>query len=73
VYARLLGVAIPVCLLFSGSTILPSGEKTTGSFLQFLGTGRLMVILLIHIAETFHLVPGMQWGPSMARVITSIS
>jgi len=61
-YAALLGIGIPACLLFSGSAVLLSRDKTVSSFLQLLGAGCLMVVVLTHIFETFHLLPWMQWG-----------
>ena len=61
-YAALLGIGIPTCLLFSGSAVLLSRDKTVSSFLQLLGAGCLMVVVLTHIFETFHLLPWMQWG-----------
>jgi hypothetical protein len=61
-YAMLVGIGIPICLLFSGSAILFSTEKTLGSFLQLFGSGCLMVVVLSHIAELFHLLPWMRWG-----------
>jgi hypothetical protein len=61
-FGSLLGVGIPACLLFSGSAVLFSREKTVGSALQLLGAGCLMMVLLTHIAETFHLLSWMQWG-----------
>ena|SRR6266851_5334210 len=61
-YGALLGIGIPTCLLFSGSAVLLSRDKTASSFLQLLGAGCLMVVVLTHIFETFHLLPWMQWG-----------
>ena len=60
--AILLGIGIPTCMLFSGSVVLFSREKTLSTFLQLLGAGCLMVVVLTHIAETFHLLPWMHWG-----------
>ena len=62
-YGALLGIGIPTCLLFSGSAVLLSRDKTVSSFLQLLGAGCLMVVVLTHIFETFHLLPWMHWGP----------
>ena len=61
-FGPLLAIGIPTCLLFSGSAVLFSKEKTVGSFLQVLGAGCLMLVTLTHISETFHLFPWMQWG-----------
>jgi hypothetical protein len=72
-YAILLGIGIPTCLLFCGSVVLFSKGKTVCSFLQVLGAGCLMVVVLTHISETFHLLPWMHWGLSIALAITLIS
>lgn len=37
-------------------------EKNTWSFLQLLGAGFLIVVVLTHVAEAFHLLPWMGWG-----------
>ena len=58
----LLGIGLPACLLFSGSVVLFSRDKATSSLLQLLGAGGLMMVVLTHIAEAFHLFPWMQWG-----------
>jgi hypothetical protein len=31
-------------------------------FLQFFGAACLIMVVLTHVAETFHLFPGMGWG-----------
>ena len=51
-----------VCMLFSGSAVLSFPRKTVCSFLQLLGTGCLMVVVLTHICEALHLFPWMRWG-----------
>lgn len=61
-YSMLLGIGAPTCMLFSGSVVLFSKGKTVGSFLQVIGAGFLMVVLLTHICEVFHLFPWMNWG-----------
>jgi hypothetical protein len=53
---------VPVCLLFAGSVILFSRGKTAGSFLQLLGAGCLVAVVLTHIFEALHLFPWMHWG-----------
>ena len=58
----LLGIGIPACILFSGSVILFSRGKTLWSFLQLLGAGCLMIVVLTHVSEAFQLFPWMQWG-----------
>ena len=58
----LLGIGIPACLLFSGSVVLFSKEKALGSFLQLLGAGSLMVVVVTHVFEALRLFPWMHWG-----------
>src|SRR3981081_72817 len=53
----LLGIGVPACILFSGSVILFSRGKTVCSFLQLLGAGCLMMVILAHVAEAFQLFP----------------
>jgi Ca2+/Na+ antiporter len=52
----------PACLLLSGSIVLFSRGKTVESFLQVLGAGCLMVVVLSHVSEALHLFPWMRWG-----------
>ncbi len=56
------GIALPICLLFVGSIILFVKAKTICTLLQLLGASCLMVVLLVHVAEAFHLFPSMNWG-----------
>jgi hypothetical protein len=53
---------VPACLLFAGSVILFSRGKIAGSFLQLLGAGCLVAVVLTHIFEALHLFPWMHWG-----------
>ncbi len=52
----------PACMLFSGSLVLFFRGKTVCLFLQMLGAGCLVVVVLTHICETLHLFPWMDWG-----------
>ena len=61
-YGALLGIGIPTCLLFSGSAVLLSRDKTVSSFLQLLGAGCLVVVVLAHVSEALNLFPWMHWG-----------
>jgi hypothetical protein len=53
---------VPACMLFSGSTVLFFREKIAYSFLQLLGAGCLVVVVLTHVSEALHLFPWMHWG-----------
>jgi hypothetical protein len=52
----------PVSVLFAGSVILFLRGKTVASFLQLLGAGCLVVVVLAHVCEALHLFPWMHWG-----------
>jgi hypothetical protein len=53
---------VPACILFSGSAVLFFKGKSTSSFLQLLGAGCLVVVVLTHLCEALHLFPWMHWG-----------
>jgi hypothetical protein len=53
---------VPACMLFSGSVVLFFRGKTVCSFLQLLGAGCLVVVVLTHVSEALHLFPWMHWG-----------
>ena len=36
--------------------------KTASCFLQVLGAGGLVVVILTHVCEALHLLPWMRWG-----------
>jgi len=55
---------VPAGILFVGSVLLFLRERTLGSFLQPLGAGCLVVVILTHIFEELHLLPRMQWASS---------
>lgn len=52
----------PVSMLFLWSLVLFCRGKALCSFLQLLGAGFLVVVVLTHISEALHLFPWMQWG-----------
>jgi hypothetical protein len=52
----------PVCMLFFGSTVMFFRGKSAPSFLQLLGAGCLVVVVLAHICEALHLFPWMHWS-----------
>ena len=52
----------PACMLFSGAAVLFFRARAVSSFLQLLGPGCLIVVVLTHIAEALLLFPWMHWG-----------
>ena len=60
--AKALVALVPAGILFVGAVLLFLREKILGSFLQLLGAGCLVVVVLAHIAEALHLFPWMHWG-----------
>ena len=60
--AKALVALVPAGILFVGAVLLFLREKILGSFLQLLGVGCLVVVVLAHIAEALHLLPWMHWG-----------
>lgn len=53
---------VPACMLLFGSVVLFSRGKTAWSFLQVLGAGCLVLVVLTHVSEALHLFPWMHWG-----------
>ena len=53
---------VPACMLFAGAIALFFRGKTVWSFLQLLGAGCLLVVVLTHVCEALHLLPWMHWG-----------
>ncbi len=53
---------VPAGILFVGSVLLFLRERTLGSFLQPLGAGCLVLVILTHVFEALHLLPWMHWG-----------
>lgn len=53
---------VPACLLLFGSVVLFFRGKTIGSFLQLVGAGCLVVVVLTHVSEALRLFPWMHWG-----------
>ena len=53
---------IPVGMLLAGSIALFLRDKAVSSFLQLIGAGCLVLVVLTHVFEAFHLFPSMDWG-----------
>src|SRR5215469_5794672 len=58
----LFAVGIPVCAILFVSIIRFTKKRTVWRFVQLLGAVCLLMMVLVHIAEAFHLFPGMNWG-----------
>jgi hypothetical protein len=59
---RALVALVPTGILLFGEALFFSKRKTAGAFLQFLGAGCLMVVILTHICEGLSWLPWMHWG-----------
>jgi hypothetical protein len=53
---------VPASLMFSGSVVLFCQGKSAWSFLQLVGAGCLVIVVLCHLSEALHLFPWMHWG-----------
>ena len=53
---------LPAGVLFVGSIVLFFKTKTISTFLQLLGAACLLVVVLTHVCEAFHLFPSMHFG-----------
>ena len=53
---------VPAYILFSSSVVLFCRGKTLSSFLQLVGAGFMVVVVLTHVSEALDLFPGMHWG-----------
>ena len=71
--SKALVALLPAFMLLSGSVVLFFRGKTVFSFLQLLGAGCLVVVVLTHVSEALHLFPWINWGLSIALVTTWIS
>jgi hypothetical protein len=49
---------VPISVLTFGSGILFRRGRTLGSFLQLVGAGCLVIVVLTHLCEALHLFPG---------------
>jgi hypothetical protein len=53
---------VPACMLFSGATVLFLKGKAPYSFLQLLGAGCLVAVVITHVCEALDLFASMHWG-----------
>jgi hypothetical protein len=59
---KALVASVPTSMLFFGSIIMFFRGKNVCAFLQLLGAGCLVVVVLAHVSEGLHLFPWMHWG-----------
>jgi protein-S-isoprenylcysteine O-methyltransferase Ste14 len=55
-------LALPLALLLGFSIVRLARARTLSAWLQLLGAGCLLVVVLTHVAEALHIVPSMGWG-----------
>ncbi len=53
---------VPTSALCTASVVLFTRARSTGSFLQLVGAGSLVIVVLTHVCEALDLLPWMQWG-----------
>jgi hypothetical protein len=53
---------VSACMLFAGSIVFFFARRTVSSFLQVIGSGCLVGVVLTHIFEALHLFDSMHWG-----------
>jgi len=63
---------VPAIALFAGALALFSGGRNVFSFLQLIGAGCLVVVVLTHVDEALDLFPRCIVDRSAVLVITSI-
>lgn len=59
---RALVASVPVGILLAGSVTLFLRRTALSSFLQLLGAGCLVIVVLAHLCEALQLLPSMGWG-----------
>ncbi|HYM74880.1 MAG TPA: hypothetical protein VE377_02790 [Candidatus Dormibacteraeota bacterium] len=59
---KALVVLVPGAMLLAGSIALFRRQRTVYSWLQLLGAGSLVVVVLTHVFEALHAFPWMGWG-----------
>src|SRR5690348_5998193 len=53
---------VPVSLVFAGSLILYIRSRTGFAILQLIGSGCLILVVLVHFCEALHFLTWMRWG-----------
>jgi hypothetical protein len=59
---KALAALVPTCVLLVGSVVSFVRERTISAFLQLVGAGCLVLVVLTHVCEALHLFPAMGWG-----------
>ena len=59
---RSLVALVPTSALLAASVIVYTRARSTGSLLQLVGAGCLVIVVLTHVFEALDLLPWMQWG-----------
>jgi hypothetical protein len=68
-YTVLLGFAMLTGVLFAGALVLFARGKSVSALLQLLGSGCLVLAVIIHISEAFHLFPWLHGGPGFGHYL----
>jgi hypothetical protein len=55
-------VGVTVGMLFFGSAVSFAKERTGWRSAQLFGSFCLVMVVLTHVTEAYHLLPGMGWG-----------
>jgi hypothetical protein len=59
---KAIALALPVALLLGFSILRVARARTRSAWLQLLGAGCLLIVVLTHVAEALHILPSMGWG-----------
>ena len=63
-------LSLPVFLIFAGAVMMFWRELALGTGLQVIGSGCLVIVVLVHVAEAFHLFPWMVGGKKQRRSLS---
>lgn len=69
---KLIAIGIPVCVVLTLSLIGFVRDRNLSSGVQLIGSTFLLVVVLAHVAETYHLLSRMGWGSRKAQATSSI-
>lgn len=60
--AKSLMALVPISMLFIGSVVFFVRAKSPWIFVQLVGAGSLVIVVLAHVCEALQLFPWMGWG-----------